>query len=79
MSLRKVRVVHIDDITLVCLEDLIDFYSGEYADLLATHTNGHGAEAQNSETALILLFLTQLHEDFNKQGGWNGEEELDSN
>lgn len=60
----KVRVAHVDDLTMICLEDLIDFYSLQYAKLSHAAQNGYASELPNSDTGKILMFLTLLYEQF---------------
>jgi hypothetical protein len=72
MNPTKVRVAYFDDTTMVCLEDLIDFYSFEYTKLLKSVTNGHGAKAQSSDTAVVLAFLMALKEDFETKRSQDG-------
>lgn len=63
----KVRVAHVDDLTMICLEDLIDFYSLQYAKLSHAAQNGHAVELPNSDTGKVLMFLTLLYEQFGEE------------
>lgn len=60
----RVRVANVQGLTMMCLEDLIDFYALQYAKLSHAAHNGEASKLPQSDTGKILSFLTLLHEQF---------------
>lgn len=69
MEKPNVRVAYVSGMTMVCLEDLLDFYHNEYYELAKVATNGDAQALQSSDTAKILKWLTILQEEFGRDEG----------